>query len=150
MDAQQALADLTEISSQVQAAVVFGDKGKVAGSTGEALARAAGELLAAAEELKTGDSPLTQLEVATEEGSVFVVRDGKTVIAATTGTNPTVGLVFYDLKSALRSVKPAAKRPARGPAGAGGEKKTAAKKPAARKPAGPRKKPAPRKKPDAS
>jgi hypothetical protein len=33
MDAQQALADLTEISSQIEAAVVFDDKGKVVGST---------------------------------------------------------------------------------------------------------------------
>ena len=33
MDAQQALADLTEISSQIQAAVVFEDTGKVAAST---------------------------------------------------------------------------------------------------------------------
>jgi predicted regulator of Ras-like GTPase activity (Roadblock/LC7/MglB family) len=116
MDAQQALADLTEISSQIQAAVVFDDKGKVAGSTladtarAAELAKAAGELLAAAEELKSGDAPLTQLEVATGEGSVFVVRDGKTRIAATTGSNPTVGLVFYDLKSALRSVKPAPRK----------------------------------------
>jgi len=74
MDAQPALADLTEISSQIRAAVVFDDKGKVAGSTlpdGEAFARAAGELLAAAAELKPGPSPLTQLEIATGEGSVF-------------------------------------------------------------------------------
>jgi predicted regulator of Ras-like GTPase activity (Roadblock/LC7/MglB family) len=142
MDAQQALADLTEISSQIQAAVVFDDKGKVAGATlsdagraGE-LAKAAGELLAAAEELKPGESPLTQLEVATGEGSVFVVRDGKTCIAATTGSNPTVGLVFYDLKSALRSVKPAPARkraaPKKAAAKATAEKKTA-RKPAARK-----------------
>ena len=144
MDAQQALADLTEISSQIQAAVVFDDKGKVAGSTGgngEALARAASELLATAEELKTGDSPLSQLEVATGEGSVFVVREGKTSIAATTAADPTVGLVFYDLKSALRSVKPAP--PKRKPAG---PRKTAAAAKAV-----PKKKPAPRKKkPDAS
>ena len=111
MDAQQALADLTEISSQIRAAVVFDDKGKVAGSTlgegekADELARAAGQLLAAADDVKPGASPLTQLEVATNEGSVFVVREGKTCIAATTGSNPTVGLVFYDLKSALRSVK---------------------------------------------
>ena len=37
MDAQQALADLTEISSQIEAAVVFDDKGKVVGSTLEDL-----------------------------------------------------------------------------------------------------------------
>jgi predicted regulator of Ras-like GTPase activity (Roadblock/LC7/MglB family) len=142
MDAQQALSDLTEISSQIRAAVVFDDKGKVAGSTlgdsgrAEQLAKAAADLLAAADEVRAGESPLTQLEVATGEGSVFVVREGKTRIAATTGGNPTVGLVFYDLKSTLRSVKPA---PARKPAArkktttsAGSKKKTAAK-PAARK-----------------
>src|SRR5437762_197064 len=75
MDAQQALADLTEISSQIEAAVVFDDKGKVVGSTlpdGDAFAKAASDLLAAAEELKTGDSGLTQLEIATADGSVFV------------------------------------------------------------------------------
>jgi predicted regulator of Ras-like GTPase activity (Roadblock/LC7/MglB family) len=137
MDAQQALADLTEISSQIQAAVVFDDKGKVAGSTvpdGEAFASAAADLLAAAEEIKTGDSPLTQLEVATGEGSVFVVREGKATIAATTGADPTVGLVFYDLKSALRSVKPS-RPPARRKTAttAGAKKKTAARKPAPRK-----------------
>jgi len=144
MNAQQALADLTEISSQIQSAVVFDDKGKVAGSTGgngDVLARAASELLATAEELKTGDQRLTQLEVATGEGSVFVVREGKTCIAATTGADPTVGLVFYDLKSALRSVEKAP--PKRRPATP--RKAAAAAKPAARK------KPAPRKKkPDAS
>ena len=142
MDAQQALADLTEISSQIQAAVVFDDKGKVAGSThadGEAFAQAAGDLLAAAEELKTGESALTQLEIATGDGSVFVVRDGKSTIAATTAPQPTSGLVFYDLKSALRSVKPKP-RPRRAPAA----KKPAAKKQPAKKPAAPRT----RKKPD--
>ena len=142
MNAQQALADLTEISSQIETAVVFDEKGKVAGSTlsdsggAEALARAAGELLAAADEVRPGESGLTQLEVATGEGSVFVVRDGKTVIAATTGENPTVGLVFYDLKSTLRHVKPAAAP--RKPAATAAKKKTAGtakKKTAARKPA---------------
>jgi predicted regulator of Ras-like GTPase activity (Roadblock/LC7/MglB family) len=152
MEAQQALADLTEVSSQIQAAVVFDDKGKVAGSThgdGEALAKAAAELLAAADELRPGDAPLTQLEVATAEGSVFVVRQEQATIAATTSANPTVGLVFYDLKSALRGVEPAKKPAAR--------KRTttaAAKKPPAPKKASTaKKKPAARttkKKPDAS
>jgi predicted regulator of Ras-like GTPase activity (Roadblock/LC7/MglB family) len=132
MDAQQAIADLTEISSQIQAAVVFDDKGKVAGSTfadtgrAEELARAAAHLLAQAESVKTGDGALSQLEVATAEGSVFVVRDGKTRIAATTAPEPTVGLVFYDLKSALRQVKPEP-RPRRRPA-AGTKKTTAPRK----------------------
>ena len=149
MDAQHALADLTEISSQIRAAVVFDDKGKVAGSTlpdGEAFARAAAELLAAAEELKPGQSPLTQLEVATADGSVFVVRQDEATMAAITGPNPTVGLVFYDLKSALRSVKPAKPKPPprKRPPAPGSKKTSAAKKATAKKPT-PR-----RKKPDAS
>ena len=152
MDAQQALADLTEVSSQIQAAVVFDDKGKVAGSThgdGEALAKAAAELLAAADELRPGDAPLTQLEVATAEGSVFVVRQEQTTIAATTSANPTVGLVFYDLKSALRGVEaPKKAAPRKRTSAAAAKKPTAPKKASAAK-----KKPAPRttkKKPDAT
>jgi predicted regulator of Ras-like GTPase activity (Roadblock/LC7/MglB family) len=143
MDAQQALADLTEISSQIEAAVVFDDTGKVVGSTladGDGFAHAAADLLAAAEELK-GSSPLTQLEIATGAGSVFVVREGKTTIAATTAPAPTVGLVFYDLKSALRSVNAKPKPKPRTAAA----KKPAAKKPPVKKQAAPR-----RKKPDAS
>jgi predicted regulator of Ras-like GTPase activity (Roadblock/LC7/MglB family) len=145
MNAQQALADLTEISSQIQAAVVFDDKGKVAGSTlddaerGDRLARSAQELLTAAESVRGGESTLTQLEVATSQGSVFVVREGSTCIAATTGSNPTVGLVFYDLKSALRSAKPARaarKRAAAGKkttAAAAAKKKTASRKTSTRR-----------------
>jgi len=144
MDAQQALADLTEISSQIQAAVVFDDTGKVAAATladstrADDLAQAASGLLAAADAVKTGESALTQLEVATGEGNVFVVRAGKTVIAATTGSKPTAGLVFYDLKSALRNVKPTsapAKKPAatRKKTATAAKKKTAARKPTTRK-----------------
>lgn len=159
MDAQQALADLTEISSQILTAVVFDGKGKVTGSTfsdagqAEALARSASELLAAAEDIKGEDgAELTQLEAVVEEGSVFVVRDGSNRIAATTGSEPTVGLVFYDLKSSLRNLaaRPAAtkKAPAKKSAAAKkreAEKPAAPKKPAAaKKPAA--KKPAPRRK----
>jgi predicted regulator of Ras-like GTPase activity (Roadblock/LC7/MglB family) len=143
MDAQQALADLTEISSQIQTAVIFDAKSKVTGSTvadsGRAagLVKAASELLSTADGLRSGNSALTQLEVATADGSVFVVRDGETAIVATTGTNPTVGLVFYDLKSALRSVKTAPASPskpaARKKTAAAPKKKTAARKPPTRK-----------------
>ena len=159
MDAQQALADLTEISSQIEAAVVFDDGGKVAGSTlaeagaaGE-LAEAARRLLAAAEEVRTGESALTQIEVATGEGSVFVVRDGTTLIAATTGGNPTAGLVFYDLKSALRALRNAAppkKRAAPKKASTAAKKKTGTAAAAKKKTAAKSRKTATRKKPDAS
>ena len=123
MDAKQALADLTEISSQIRSAVLLDEGGAVSASTlaDERAARMAGaarELLAAAERTRPGLGPgtLAQLEVATLDGSVFVVRDHGRVIAATTSPEPTVGLVFYDLKSCLRSATegkpkaPAAKR----------------------------------------
>ena len=110
MDPAQALADLTEISSQIQAAALLDREGRVEASTladesrGREFARVAHELLGSAEAVRsTGGDSLTQLEVATGEGSVFVVRDGERTIAATTSAEPTVGLVFYDLKSCLRS-----------------------------------------------
>jgi predicted regulator of Ras-like GTPase activity (Roadblock/LC7/MglB family) len=112
--AEQALADLTEISSQVEAAVVFDAKGEVAAATmdePEPFVRAVQSLVAAAGE--TRGRALAQLEAAMAEGSVFVVREGDTHIAATTKPDPTVALVFYDLKTALRS---AAAEPKKAPA----------------------------------
>jgi predicted regulator of Ras-like GTPase activity (Roadblock/LC7/MglB family) len=106
MDAAQALADLTEISSQIQAAVLFDESGAVQGSTladdraAQALAQAGADLLAQAGGFRA-EGDVSQLEASTAAGSVFVVRDGSRRIAATTGPAPTVGLVFYDLKSAL-------------------------------------------------
>jgi predicted regulator of Ras-like GTPase activity (Roadblock/LC7/MglB family) len=151
MTPEQALADLTEISSQIEAAVVFDGEGRVIGSTLDdesragQLASAAGELWRSAQEVKPGSTP-TQFEVATTEGSLFVVRDEETYIAATTGGNPTVGLVFYDLKSTLRGLKKepepppqeeTAQKPATKPrkttTASGTKKKTAARKTTTRK-----------------
>ena len=108
MDVAQALADLTEISSQIEAAVLFGSDGAVQGSTladeaaAQALAGAAAQLLERADALRSAEAGVTQVEAALADGCVFVVRDGDRRIAATTVPSPTVGLVFYDLKSALR------------------------------------------------
>jgi predicted regulator of Ras-like GTPase activity (Roadblock/LC7/MglB family) len=111
VDAEQALADLTEISSQIKAAALIGAGGEVSAATlgddagAREFARVAQDLLAAAAEVRSGGAEsLTQLEVATDEGSVFVVKGAGATIAATTTPEPTVGLVFYDLKSCLKSV----------------------------------------------
>jgi len=111
MDAASALADLTEISSQVEAAVVLDHAGAVIASTLEdpersaLLARAAVNLLGAADKrFETGGRALTQLEAALREGSVFVVREEGRSIVAKTSPQPTSGLVFYDLKTCLRSL----------------------------------------------
>lgn len=116
MDAASALALLTEISSQIRAAVLYDASGSVLGSTFEdderaqRLAAAAADLLAAAQEAAPGTASLTQLEAATDGGSVFVVGDGERRIAAVTGPEPTVGLVFYDLKTCLRDASEAPKQ----------------------------------------
>jgi len=116
--AEKALAELRDISAQVRAAVLFESGGKVLASTlgdeqAEQLATAAKLLLEQAEVVRPdGDAKLTQVEVATREGSVFVVRQGAQVVAATTGPEPTAGLIFYDLRAALRASgeKPKRKR----------------------------------------
>ena len=104
----QALADLTEISTQIEAAVVFDREGTVLGSTQDderagRLAATALELVRAAESAAEADQ-LVQFDVMLANGSVFVAVDGDRLIAATTGPEPTVGLVFYDLKSCLRGL----------------------------------------------
>jgi hypothetical protein len=100
-----ALAHLTEISTQIQAAVVFDREGTVLGSIVDderagRLAAKALELFRAAEQ--QGDQELVQLDAALADGVVLVVRDADRLAAATTGPEPTVGLVFYDLKTCLR------------------------------------------------
>ena len=106
VDATQAIADLTEISPQVQRVVVIAADGSIVGSNADPTAAqklvdGATQLIGAAEELRPG---VSQLEAATSSGSVFVVRDGDRLIAATTSAEPTVALVFYDLKSCLRAI----------------------------------------------
>jgi hypothetical protein len=108
MDVAQALADLKEISSQIDAAVLFDATGAVQGSTlaaedaAQALAAAGASLLERADAVRGGEAAVTQVEAALADGCVFVVRDEERLIAATSVPNPTVGLVFYDLKSCLR------------------------------------------------
>jgi predicted regulator of Ras-like GTPase activity (Roadblock/LC7/MglB family) len=133
MDAAQALADLTEISAQIDAAVLAETDGSVVASTfqqegrGEELARAAVELMAAAGEARgdSGAPELVQIQAATPRGSLFVVRDGGHVVAAVTGSKPTVGLVFYDLKTCLRMLEREAEKPEKSAKADKAEKPTA-------------------------
>src|SRR5207253_10553181 len=96
MDAAQALADLTEISSQVVHVAVVDGEGAVLATTIADAGRAARfvdgvkTLLEEADGLRQarGLPSLSQLEAATLEGSVFVVRRddpeaGTRIIAAT-------------------------------------------------------------------
>jgi predicted regulator of Ras-like GTPase activity (Roadblock/LC7/MglB family) len=112
VDAAQAIADLTEISSQIESVVVADSDGTILGSNldgagrAERVAEGVARLLEEAASAAPGREgfDLAQLEAAMPEGSVFVVREGGRTIAATTSPEPTVGLVFYDLKSCLRTL----------------------------------------------
>jgi predicted regulator of Ras-like GTPase activity (Roadblock/LC7/MglB family) len=107
MDAKEALSELVELSSQVRTAVVLDDAGAVlaatsdGGEAAERLARVAVELAEAARELHGGESDVTRVEVDLAEGAVFLVRGKGLTVAATTGPEPTAGLVVYDLRTCL-------------------------------------------------
>ena len=116
MDADQAIADLMEISSQVEAAVLVGSAGEALAASvpperAARLAGAAARLLDAASVAAGGSTP-AQLEAATRRGSVFVVRDGGRTLAATTEPDPTAGLVLYDLRTCLRQLADGTPEPA--------------------------------------
>jgi predicted regulator of Ras-like GTPase activity (Roadblock/LC7/MglB family) len=133
MDAERALADLIEVSSQIEGAVLLGPDGTVAASSfgddgrAERVAVAARELVSVAEDAPfgTGREALTQLHATSSHGSVFCVRGGDRMIAAVTKPDPTVGLVLYDLRTCLRLAAEESKKPAR----ARKPRKTAEKEP---------------------
>jgi predicted regulator of Ras-like GTPase activity (Roadblock/LC7/MglB family) len=109
MDSAQALSELTALSAQITSAIVVDADGGPVASTldddrAKELAQTVQELLVAADRVGDG-RPVAQLEVATGEGGVFLVRDGDLAIAATTRPEPAAGLVFYDLKTTLRSIR---------------------------------------------
>src|SRR6266567_3042215 len=107
----EALEHLKEISSQIEVAVIFDDKAKVIGASGASADRA--ERVAKA--------------------SLELLREGEGLIMATTPTEPTVGLVFYDLKSCLRASAGKKQEAPQAKGAAQTKPKTAAKRAPARK-----------------
>ena len=109
MDAEAALAELTELSAQVETAAVLADDGSVEAATvpeerAAPLAAAAARLLESAAGVRPGGPAVSRVEVRLPEGSVFVVTEGERSIAATTVPEPTAGLVVYDLRTCLRRI----------------------------------------------
>src|ERR687891_869536 len=121
MDAAQALAELKELSSQVERAVVLEAGGEILAATdsesadAQALAGASVALVAAAAELHATAAEVVRAEVELAEGGLFVLREGGRTIGATTAPGPTSGLVVYDLRTCLRGIdaKPKRRRTAR-------------------------------------
>jgi hypothetical protein len=111
MDAGQALAELTEISSQIELAVVFDSRGELIGSTladrdvAEALASGGSELLATASKAggEERGNPV-QVELALSGASILLACEGDLRIVAVTKPDPVVGLVLFDLGICLRKI----------------------------------------------
>ena len=111
MDAAAALADLVEISPQIEVAAVVGHDGELEGSVGvpearaKVLARAVRELLDGAAAFRSDQGRVTQLHAALAGGDLFAVTGaGERAIVAVAKERATPGLVFYDLKRCLAAV----------------------------------------------
>ena len=111
MDAARALADLVEISPQIEAAAIVTGEAGLAGSVGvpdaraSVLTRSVRELLEGAAAFRSDAGRVTQLHAELSGGDVFAVSDAddRTVVAVTAG-RVSPGLVFYDLKRCLAAV----------------------------------------------
>jgi predicted regulator of Ras-like GTPase activity (Roadblock/LC7/MglB family) len=111
MDVVQALSDLTEASSQIDAAVLVGDDGEALGSTladadsAKRVADAGTALLQAAEQgpAGSGRAALTDVVATVAAGAVVCSRAAGRTIVAVTVPDPTIGLVLYDLRATLRA-----------------------------------------------
>jgi predicted regulator of Ras-like GTPase activity (Roadblock/LC7/MglB family) len=110
MDAARALADLVEISPQIEAAAVVAGNGEIAGAVGvpgsrtDVLARAVRELLDGAGAFRGKESRVTQFHAELVAGQVFAVSADEQTIVAVTGGRTAPGLLFYDLKRCLAAV----------------------------------------------
>jgi predicted regulator of Ras-like GTPase activity (Roadblock/LC7/MglB family) len=110
MDAAAALADLVEISPQIEAAAVVSGDGALAASVGipetraGVLARAVQELLDGAAAFRSDQGRVTQLHAELAGGDVFAVATDEQAIVAVARERAAPGLVFYDLKRCLAAV----------------------------------------------
>ena len=105
MDAAETLAQLSELSSEIERAAIVDAKGVVIAATvaadGEKLARAAAELFDAAPPSAAG---VAYVEIDLPLGSVFAVRNHGQVAVATTGPEPAAALVLHDLRALLQRI----------------------------------------------
>jgi predicted regulator of Ras-like GTPase activity (Roadblock/LC7/MglB family) len=115
-DVKAAFAEMLDISTDIDKAVLFGPAGVLASNMGE---EAQAMAVAQAEELRRlgearaaemGSQPLTQLVVEASAGYVFfareIVPEGMTMLA-TGKKGSRVGLVLYDLRTCMRDAREA-------------------------------------------
>jgi predicted regulator of Ras-like GTPase activity (Roadblock/LC7/MglB family) len=111
MDAEQALHELAEISSQIELALIFDSRGELIGTTladrraAEALAFAAAALLACSSQAAGEErGEPTQVELTYPEASVLLVREGDLRIFALASPDLIAGLAFFELRTCLQKL----------------------------------------------
>jgi len=120
MDAGQALSELTEISSQIDFALIFDARGDLIEATltdrqrAESLAFGAAALLACTTRAAGSErgEPI-QVELIYPEGSLLFLRQDALRIVALTSADPISGLAFFELRACLRKLadtKPSRRR----------------------------------------
>jgi predicted regulator of Ras-like GTPase activity (Roadblock/LC7/MglB family) len=120
MDAERALSELTEISSQIELALIFDSRGELIGTTladrrvAESLAFGATALFACTRRVAAEErGEPTQIELTYSEGSVLLVREGELRILAVASSDLIAGLAFFELRTCLQKlidVKPKKRR----------------------------------------
>jgi len=111
MDAEQALAELAEISSQIELALIFDSRAELIGTTladqhvAESLAFGATALIACSRRVAAEErGEPTQIELTYPEGSVLLVREGDLRIFAVASSDLIAGLAFFELRTCLRKL----------------------------------------------
>jgi predicted regulator of Ras-like GTPase activity (Roadblock/LC7/MglB family) len=111
-----ALDYLDELSTDIRGAVLLDASGAVAAAwrgddeRADRLREPLADLLGRADAAAAGAGPATQVEVTTQRGAVFCVRDERWTLAAVTGRFALPSLVFYDLRHVLDDLEPAGDR----------------------------------------
>ncbi|MGI9116256.1 MAG: hypothetical protein ACR2JV_01300 [Gaiellales bacterium] len=105
MTADAALAELLDVSDALRSIALFGPDGTVLAEIGGLGEDAYGVLRAADDAARMlGRPSVHQCEVGLPEGLVFAVREHEHAAIAVADPDATAGLVFYDLREALRTV----------------------------------------------
>jgi predicted regulator of Ras-like GTPase activity (Roadblock/LC7/MglB family) len=109
MDTNEALERLLRVSEDIRAAVVFEPGGDVHAATlpdddARELAALGDAMLVYADTLRDS-AEVRQLDIVTPEGGVYLVRDGELAALAIASPGALVGLVQYDLRTLLGSLK---------------------------------------------
>jgi predicted regulator of Ras-like GTPase activity (Roadblock/LC7/MglB family) len=111
MEVEQALAELTEISSQIELALIFDSRGELVGTTladnhlADYLAFGATALFACSRRVTAEErGEPTQIELTYPDASVLLVRDGDLSIMTFTSPDPISGLAFFELRACLKKL----------------------------------------------